>query len=36
MRILGRGLLDHGEETRFLLFSVDDEGAAEDLVATVL
>ena len=36
MRILCRGLLDHGEETRFLLFSVDDEGAAEDLMATVL
>ena len=36
MRILCRGLLDHGEETRFLLFSIDDEGAAEDFMATVL
>ena len=36
MRILCRGLLDHGEKTRFLLFSVDDEGTTEDLMATVL
>ena len=31
-----RGLLDHGKERRLHLLAVDDERAAEDLVATVL
>ena len=36
MRILCGSLLDHGEEARFLLNAVDDEGATEDLMTTVL
>ena len=35
MRILLRGLLNHGEETALHLLAVDDEGAAENLVATM-
>ena len=35
VRILLCSLLDHLEEARFLLFAIDDEGAAEDFVTTV-
>ena len=35
MGVLLGGLLDHLEEAAFLLFAVDDEGAAENLVAAV-
>ena len=35
MRILLRGLLDHGEERRRHFFAVDDKRAAENLVSAV-
>ena len=36
MRMLLRGFLNHREQAALFLLTIDDEGAAEDLMTTVL